>query len=365
MKKNLLIIFTILIFAGLGFTSETKAAICDTDTNSCSGADCSSCPPVSVTLSWQAFTQSDLNAIHPGYTLQTVSYTVGGTVGSKTTSGTSTSFSGLTKSTDYTWWVVTNYTYSGRSGSAETSTYSFKTPAYNPPIANAGPDKEVFEGQQVVLEGSGYVPTPAPTSTPIPNVCAGVPNNGQVAGCNGLCQACQNGTCGVANAGTDPGNQCGTTGCYTGNCKGGTAVCGYYTSGYGNCSTCQGCAGATSGSCVPITGYNEGPNCAATCKGCSAGSCINIPLGSKDNNGVNTCITQFYVCDGAGNCTAPSTCIACDYYYNCKDTCAYGGYSYCVGGWGNGIGCQGDWPFWCDSPCKQQYLPVCQCYIYW
>lgn len=167
--RRFLLIFTILIFVGLGFASETKAANCDTDSNSCSGADCSDCH--SVTLSWQAFTQIDLNAIHPGYTLQSVSYTVIGTMGSKTISGTSASFSGLAENTSYTWSVVVNYTYwygyyysnlpwyyllGGGSGLATTGTYSFTTPACNrPPVANAGPDKEVFESQSVVLEGSG------------------------------------------------------------------------------------------------------------------------------------------------------------------------------------------------------------------
>ena len=45
-----------------------------------------------------------------------------------------------------------------------------------------------------------------------------VTNNTQAAGCNSTCQACQSGACRVANVDTDPGSQCGTTGCYTGNC---------------------------------------------------------------------------------------------------------------------------------------------------
>ena len=75
-----------------------------------------------------------------------------------------------------------------------------------------------------------------------------VTNNTQVTNCNGACQACQNGACSIATAGTDPGNQCTegyacsglcaetyTSGlCYNGACKAGvTTNC---SSGYA-CST--------------------------------------------------------------------------------------------------------------------------------
>ena len=54
--------------------------------------------------------------------------------------------------------------------------------------------------------------------------------------CSGLCQACQSGSCSVANVGSDPGNDCTVnSNCNTGNCKGGTAECGWLTTGEGSC----------------------------------------------------------------------------------------------------------------------------------
>jgi PKD repeat protein len=47
---------------------------------------------------------------------------------------------------------------------AKTYDFEFSILANNPPIANAGPDKEIFEGQSVVLEGSGSDPDGDPIS---------------------------------------------------------------------------------------------------------------------------------------------------------------------------------------------------------
>ena len=72
--------------------------------------------------------------------------------------------------------------------------------------------------------------------------------------CNQTCQACQSGSCGNANAGTDPGNHCapGVTdadACKAENCVGTSAACAYQTSGESNCSRCNTCVGATSFAC--------------------------------------------------------------------------------------------------------------------
>jgi len=79
--------------------------------------------------------------------------------------------------------------------------------------------------------------------------CGVVADNTQAPGCNGVCQACQSGACGVANAGTDPGEHCGTTGCLTGNCNG-LGICESCTwqgNGLGHCFT----TGIGSTSCDP------------------------------------------------------------------------------------------------------------------
>ncbi len=153
----------------------------------------------------------------------------------------------------------------------------------------------------------------------VQDVCFDVQDNEQAEGCNGLCQACQNGTCEVATAGTNPGNLCGTTGCYTGNCKGGTAVCDYYTSGEGNCTTaCTTCAGATSGSCVNMSNNTQDAEgsylCNATCKKCSSGVCGNQTNAENlfsqcTAGGAGTasdgCTSDL--CNGVGDCNYQTT----------------------------------------------------------
>jgi len=149
------------------------------------------------------------------------------------------------------------------------------------------------------VAGSEGACTNIPADTDPGNECG---TTGCLTGnCNG------SGACGYQTSSTDTYNYCGTTGCYTGNCIGGSNACGYYTSGTGNCSTCQTCVGATSGSCVSVTGYNEGTNCTVACTGCSSGSCVNIPNATQDTYGSNTCTATHYRCNGAGACTAPVT----------------------------------------------------------
>ncbi|MCX5637116.1 MAG: hypothetical protein NTX52_05420, partial [Planctomycetota bacterium] len=114
------------------------------------------------------------------------------------------------------------------------------------------------------------------------DVCYGKSNNTQVTGCNGTCQACQNGTCGLANPNTDPGNKCINSQCYTGNCDS-SGSCGYQTSAqnlYGYCGT----TGCYTGNCIGGSNacgyYNEGQH--------------NCGLG--------------YTCNLSGACTEESSC---------------------------------------------------------
>jgi hypothetical protein len=125
------------------------------------------------------------------------------------------------------------------------------------------------------------------------------------------------GTCGYVNSNSeDPDGDCGTTGCYTGNCSGSEYTCGYYTSDEHNCAACTTCTGASSGSCVNITNDtqdSEGSNtCTATCKKCSSGSCVN-QTSSQDlfdqctaswNACADICTKMGPdgYCDGAGAC---------------------------------------------------------------
>ncbi|MBI5508502.1 MAG: putative metal-binding motif-containing protein [Deltaproteobacteria bacterium] len=111
-------------------------------------------------------------------------------------------------------------------------------------------------------------------------VCANVADNTQdnegTNVCNGTCQKCAAGTCQSQASTEDLFGQCGTTGCFTGNCRGGAAACGYYNTGKRNCSVCASCDGATSGSCVPAASGSQDIGCSGTCQKCNAsGSCVN------------------------------------------------------------------------------------------
>ena len=163
--------------------------------------------------------------------------------------------------------------------------------------------------------------------------CVAVANNTQYPGCNSTCQACQSGACSVATAATDPGNQCGTTDCYTGNCKGGTAVCDWYTSGDGACAACKTCAGATSGTCLNYTNNTQDTGCNSTCQACQSGACSVANAGTDPGSHCTTasdcntgnCKGGTAVCgwytSGDGACPVCKTCsgatsIACVNYAN-------------------------------------------------
>jgi len=159
--------------------------------------------------------------------------------------------------------------------------------------------------------------------------------------CTGsVCQRCDSnsvsgaGTCGYVNSSAqDPDSECGTTGCYTGNCSGNSYACAYYNFGDRNCSVCQTCVGATNGNCVNYAAYDEDSGCTSACYGCSGGVCAPIPVGSQDTWGPNACIATHYRCNGAGVCNAPWGSAVCvpvgPSYVQCSLACPGLGYAGC------------------------------------
>jgi len=129
------------------------------------------------------------------------------------------------------------------------------------------------------------------------------------------CSICNSdGTIAYQASNQDLFNQCGTTGCLTGNCIGTAYACGYYNTEQRNCPACQTCTGATSGNCVNMATYydSEGSNtCAGTCAAyCSSGSCISTDTGA----GTCTVSTNVRVASGGnGHCTS-GTCLPDSYY---------------------------------------------------
>lgn len=119
--------------------------------------------------------------------------------------------------------------------------------------------------------------------------------------CNGMCSACNvspatAGTCTLVPPGQEDGNA-------TMPCMG-----GWTCDGNGGCKkesgqTCAAQTDCLSGFCVD--GYCCDGECTATCKSCGVagqlGTCVNIPLGTTDNNATTTC-NGANVCNGAGLC---------------------------------------------------------------
>lgn len=305
MMKKIILISIILIFVGFWFVfknvmAETSPDGCVSWNFQCVGS------LITANLSWNALTQTDINGVRSDCTLSSVSYTVGITDLGTNSVGASTSYSwaNLTPKVIYQWKVWANYVctqsdgYNPRSGSFSTATYSFTTPACDPPIANAGPDKEVFEGQTVKLEGSGST--------------AG-------AGCSDYC--------------SEPDG--------IGGCK--PRAAGEY--GLPACQRCDG----VSLSITKMTGWaedSEGTNkCTTACTGCNNGNCSSISQGSPDTWGSSTCPdiyggNRHQRCNGSGSCTAPcgttpSGCIYGWCGYTCDACCQGGGYCGAAGCWGS------------------------------
>jgi len=134
--------------------------------------------------------------------------------------------------------------------------------------------------------------------------------------CSGICEVCQNGTCGVADAGSNPGGKCSTTGCYTGYCKGGVKECQLYAQNQeGNCPKCQYCNGV-SANCQNMSNYGSDSIGTLTCAGKCSGYCLNGTCTSNDT-GFGNCYTSTQyttASEGDGMC-AGGTCIAGTRYY--------------------------------------------------
>ena len=104
--------------------------------------------------------------------------------------------------------------------------------------------------------------------------------------CTGNCEYCGDGyggsagVCHNVSVGNDPRDVCNnTSGCLTGNCDGSGFCTDYYTSEDRNCSSCQTCDGASSGTCVNRANNTQDTTgltlCQDTCKKCYNGACVN------------------------------------------------------------------------------------------
>ncbi len=116
------------------------------------------------------------------------------------------------------------------------------------------------------------------------------------------CQRCDSysvngaGYCGyVSSSLEDPDNECDTSGCGTGNCKGDSYVCGYYTSGEHNCSVCYTCD--ASGNCNAAA--VEGTRCWTG----SWGSCGCSYSDTCDESGTGTKSRSYKTCS-SGSCSS-------------------------------------------------------------
>lgn len=197
-------------------------------------------------------------------------------------------------------------------------------------IANSSPSvTDTFTDETMIATTSNLLVDTGGGQVILADVCDGVANNTQVPGCDGTCQACQNNTCGVADADTDPGNiNCSVTNCNTGNCKGGTAECGWLTSGDGTCTVCKTCDGATSVACEDYTNNTQDSGCDGTCQACQSGNC-GVADADTDPGNINCSATNCYTGDckggtaeckiyGGGQKGACGTCYYCnDADYQC------------------------------------------------
>lgn len=140
--------------------------------------------------------------------------------------------------------------------------------------------------------------------------CVTMANNTQDAEgsnlCNQTCKKCSNGSCAIQSSSEDLFNQCETTGCLTGNCKGGTAECGYYSDGAKhNCSICYYCN--ASGNCTALTAdgvFATFLGCTAgqeACRRCDAGVCTYYTSGQHG-------CPAGQECNASGQCAVVVAC---------------------------------------------------------
>ncbi len=124
-------------------------------------------------------------------------------------------------------------------------------------------------------------------------------NGSEDPGSCATCQQCDgSGTCDDVSNGTDPFNDCGTSGCLTGLCL--TGACNYYTSGQQNCAICEECNASgqcsqpqVSGDAATLLGCNAGDE---GCRYCEDGSCQYF---TSDQHDCPIC----HACDSNGNCS--------------------------------------------------------------
>ena len=196
----------------------------------------------------------------------------------------------------------------------------------------------------------------------VSDVCYGIPDNTQVVGCNGACQACQNGTCGLADSGTDPGNLCtgldcdggatkyyygwagtGSNTCYymadvsaanhvcdgAGVCKIAAVQCTVSTQGASTgvnrtvCKTKVGCTGTTAGTLGNVAvGEDTYSDCAAVTAIVYAAGCGYVfPAGSTCSSicaATTTCAPGL--CDGSGGCQSGRACVCTSVGYDALGT---------------------------------------------
>jgi hypothetical protein len=152
---------------------------------------------------------------------------------------------------------------------------------------------------------------------------------------SGTCFRCYQGACTYQTETQDLFGQCSTAtapnagSCRSSHCSGTGPDCGTLSAGeqgQPQCKRCNGtsvdpvyiednaqdiegtnlcdfpCKKCSSGSCVVMTGYEEDTGCLDRCTGCSSGSCVDIPNGTTDIYGSNTCSVAGRVCDGSGSC---------------------------------------------------------------
>ncbi|XOA42799.1 MAG: hypothetical protein ACKKMO_03335 [Candidatus Nealsonbacteria bacterium] len=135
-----------------------------------------------------------------------------------------------------------------------------------------------------------------------------VTNNTQVSGCNGTCQACQNGGCAYANKGTDPGSKCSpgsstTNGCRLGYCSGSGASCYVASAGDAGCPSCYTCSDLDI-ACEYKNGHYDA-GCTA-CHKCSNGLCLSSIASTGWGDSLYGCVGSLYrcyigVCRGCGD----------------------------------------------------------------
>jgi len=165
----------------------------------------------------------------------------------------------------------------------------------------------------------------------VDGVCCDTACSGTVCQTCGALSSASIGHCGYVNSSTvDPDNDCGTTNCYNGNCKGDGYTCGYYGDDLKhNCSTCYACN--ASGSCTARTAYYSGATAfgctvgSEGCRYCSAGTCTYYTSLQRGCATGRFCISSGICC----KCTPTCGWYCCSAGYACANctNCECGSYT--------------------------------------